>query len=47
MGVTFGNNIAKSSPMDEKAANHKLFTHTDVTVARKRMCETGTGGKVS
>jgi hypothetical protein len=47
MGATSGNNTAKSSSIDEKAANHKLFTHTDVTIARKRMCETGTGGKAS
>jgi hypothetical protein len=39
--------MAKSSPIDEKAANHKLFTHSDVTIARKRMCEAGVGGKVS
>jgi hypothetical protein len=39
--------MAQSSPIDEKAANHELFTHTDVTIARKRMCETGTGGKAS
>lgn len=39
--------MAKSLPIDEKAANHKLFTHADVTITRKRMCETGTGGKVS
>ncbi|GAA3099499.1 hypothetical protein GCM10010520_51170 [Rhizobium viscosum] len=45
--ATSGNNSVKSLPIGEKAANHKLFTHADVTIARKLMCETGTGGKVS
>jgi hypothetical protein len=40
MGATSGNKPEKSLPIDEKAANHKLFTHADVTIARKPMCET-------
>jgi hypothetical protein len=47
MGATSGGQYAQALPIGEKAANHKLFTHADVTIARKRMCETGTGSKVS